>query len=111
MQTRPIGRTGLKTGIYSLGTMTFGTQTPEADAHRQLDMAVEAGMNLIDTAELYPVNPIAAETCGDSEAIVGNWLAASGVWVPKVMVPREKMPVFRPVRPIGRVCMGAPLCF
>jgi len=78
MQTRPIGRTGLKTGIFSLGTMTFGTQTPEADAHRQLDMAVEAGINLIDTAELYPVNPIAAETCGDSEVIVGNWLAASG---------------------------------
>ncbi len=78
MQTRPIGRTGLKTGIFSLGTMTFGTQTPEADAHRQLDMAVEAGINLIDTAELYPVNPIAAETCGDSEAMVGNWLAASG---------------------------------
>ncbi len=78
MQTRPIGRTGLKTGIFSLGTMTFGTQTPEADAHRQLDMAVEAGMNLIDTAELYPVNPIAAKTCGDSEAIVGNWLAPSG---------------------------------
>jgi len=78
MQTRPIGRTGLKTSIYSLGTMTFGTQTPEADAHRQLDMAVEAGINLIDTAELYPVNPIAAETCGDSEAIVGNWLEKSG---------------------------------
>jgi len=78
MQTRPIGRTGLKTGIFSLGTMTFGTQTPEADAHRQLDMAVEAGINLIDTAELYPVNPIAAETCGDSEAIVGNWLEKSG---------------------------------
>jgi len=58
--------------------MTFGTQTPEADAHRQLDMAVEAGINLIDTAELYPVNPIAAETCGDSEAIVGNWLEKSG---------------------------------
>ncbi len=78
MQTRPIGRTGLHTHPFSLGTMTFGTQTPEADAHRQLDMAVEAEMNLIDTAELYPVNPIAAETCGDSEAIVGNWLAASG---------------------------------
>ncbi len=78
MQTRPIGRTGLTTHPFSLGTMTFGTQTPEADAHRQLDMAVEAGMNLIDTAELYPVNPIAAETCGDSEVIVGNWLAASG---------------------------------
>ncbi len=78
MQTRPVGRTGLKTHPFSLGTMTYGTQTPEADAHRQLDMAVEAGINLIDTAELYPVNPIAAETCGDSEAIVGNWLEKSG---------------------------------
>jgi len=78
MKTRPLGRTGLKTGIYSLGTMTFGTQTSEADAHRQLDMAVAAGINLIDTAELYPVNPISAETCGASEAIIGNWLQKSG---------------------------------
>lgn len=78
MQNRPIGRTGLKSHPFSLGTMTFGTQTPEADAHRQLDMAVEAGVNLIDTAELYPVNPIDAKTCGDSEAIVGNWLEKSG---------------------------------
>ena len=78
MQTRPIGRTGLKTHPFSLGTMTFGTQTPEADAHRQLDMAVDAGINLIDTAELYPVNPIAAETCGASEAIIGNWLEKTG---------------------------------
>ncbi len=78
MQTRPIGRTGLHTHPFALGTMTFGTQTPEADAHRQLDMAVEAGINLIDTAELYPVNPIAAKTCGDSETIIGNWLATSG---------------------------------
>ncbi|MCF6272460.1 MAG: aldo/keto reductase [Rhodobacteraceae bacterium] len=78
MKTRPLGRTGLKTGIFSLGTMTFGTQTSETDAHRQLDMAVEAGINLIDTAELYPVNPILAETCGDSEVIIGNWLEKSG---------------------------------
>ena len=78
MQMRNIGRTGLKTHPFSLGTMTFGTQTSEADAHRQLDMAVEAGINLIDTAELYPVNPISAKTCGDSEAIIGNWLQKSG---------------------------------
>ena len=78
MKMNPLGRTGMTVSELCLGTMTFGTQTPEADAHRQLDMAVEAGMNLIDTAELYPVNPIAAETCGDSEQIVGNWLAASG---------------------------------
>jgi len=78
MKTRPLGRTGLQTGNLSLGTMTFGTQTCEADAHRQLDMAVAAGINLIDTAELYPVNPIRAETCGASEVIIGNWLQKSG---------------------------------
>jgi len=78
MKTRNIGRTGLQTGIFSLGTMTFGTQTNEADSHRQLDMAVEAGINLIDTAELYPVNPISANTCGNSEAIIGTWLEKSG---------------------------------
>lgn len=78
MKTRALGRTGLQTSTFSLGTMTFGTQTNAADAHRQLDMAVEAGINLIDTAELYPVNPISAETCGASEAIIGDWLKKSG---------------------------------
>lgn len=78
MKTREIGRTGLQTHPYALGTMTFGTQTNESDAHMQLDMAVDAGINLIDTAELYPVNPISAETCGDSEVIIGNWLEKSG---------------------------------
>ena len=78
MKTKALGRTGLQSAIYSLGTMTFGTQTDEDDAHRQLDMAVDAGINLIDTAELYPVNPIKAETCGASEVIIGNWMAKTG---------------------------------
>lgn len=78
MQTRPIGRTGLKTHPFSLGTMTFSTQTPESDSHRQLDMAVEAGINLIDTAEIYPVNPMTAETSGNCEAVIGNWIEKSG---------------------------------
>ena len=78
MQYREIGRTGLKSHPFSLGTMTFGTQTDEADAHRQLDMAVDAGINLLDTAEIYPVNPMSAKTAGDSERIVGNWIQKSG---------------------------------
>lgn len=78
MQTRKIGRTGLETGIFSLGTMTFGTQTEEADSHRQLDMAVDHGINLIDTAEIYPVNPMTAENAGKTEVQIGNWLAKSG---------------------------------
>jgi hypothetical protein len=46
-----------------LGTMTFGEQTSEADAHAQLDYALEHGINFIDTAEMYAVPP-RAETCG-----------------------------------------------
>ena len=72
MQTRKIGRTGLETGIFSLGTMTFGTQTEEADSHRQLDMAVDHGINLIDTAEIYPVNPMTAENAGKTEVQIGT---------------------------------------
>lgn len=68
---------GLTVSDWSLGTMTFGTQTPEADAHRQMDLAHEAGITLWDTAEMYPVNPVRAETAGESEAIVGRWLAAN----------------------------------
>jgi aryl-alcohol dehydrogenase-like predicted oxidoreductase len=53
--------------------MTFGEQTPEADAHDQLDLALEHGINFIDTAELYAVPP-RAETYGATETIVGRWL-------------------------------------
>ncbi|NYS24215.1 aldo/keto reductase [Rhodobacteraceae bacterium 2376] len=76
MKKIPLARTGLTVSEYCLGTMTFGTQTDEADAHRQLDMALEAGVNFLDTAEMYPVNPISAETVGVTEEIVGRWLAA-----------------------------------
>ena len=61
-----------------LGTMTYGTQTPESDAHRQIDMAIDHGINIADTAEMYPVNPISADTQGDSERIIGNWVRKSG---------------------------------
>jgi aryl-alcohol dehydrogenase-like predicted oxidoreductase len=58
--------------------MTFGNQTPEADAHRQMDMALEAGVTLWDCAEMYPVNPVRKETAGRSEALIGSWLASRG---------------------------------
>ena len=58
-----------------LGTMTFGTQTPEADAHAQMDMAADRGVTWLDTAEMYPVNPVRAETVGLTEEIVGRWVA------------------------------------
>lgn len=56
-----------------LGTMTFGEQTPETEAHAQLDLALERGVNFIDTAELYPVPPREA-TYSVTESIVGRWL-------------------------------------
>lgn len=71
---RPLGRSPLSVPDVCLGTMTFGEQTSEADAHTQLDLAVAHGINFIDTAEMYAV-PARAETCGASESIVGNWLA------------------------------------
>ena len=76
MQHIPLGRTDLRVSEYCLGTMTFGTQTDEAEAHRQLDMARDAGINFLDAAEMYPVNPISPETAGLTEEIVGRWIAA-----------------------------------
>jgi len=71
---RPLGHSDLNIPEICLGTMTFGEQTDEADAHAQLDYALAAGVNFIDTAEMYAVPP-RAETCGASESIVGRWLA------------------------------------
>ena len=77
MRTIPLGRDDAISEIM-LGTMTFGTQTGEADAHAQLDAAAEAGITWLDTAEMYPVNPVRAETAGLTEEIVGRWLARGG---------------------------------
>jgi len=70
---RPLGRSTLAIPDVCLGTMTFGEQTSEADAHSQLDFALDRGVNFLDTAEMYAVPP-RAETCGASESIVGRWL-------------------------------------
>ena len=78
MKTIPLGSTDVKVSQLCLGTMTFGTQTTEPVAHQQLDASLEAGINFIDTAEAYPVNPMKAETVGLTETIIGNWLAKSG---------------------------------
>ena len=75
MQHFSLGASGLRVPAFSLGTMTFGTQTDTPDAHRQLDMAMERGITFLDTAEMYPVNPVAAETRGRTEEIIGEWIA------------------------------------
>lgn len=71
--TKTLGGSNLNVPEVCLGTMTFGEQTDEADAHAQLDFALEAGINFIDTAEMYAVPP-RPDTCGASESIVGHWL-------------------------------------
>ena len=73
-----LGADGLRVSDLCLGTMTFGNQTAEADAHAQMDMAADHGVTFFDTAEMYPVNPVRAETVGRSEEVIGSWLAARG---------------------------------
>lgn len=76
MKFRQLGNTDIKVSNIALGTMTWGEQNTEADAHAQLDMAVEYGVNLIDTAEMYPVLP-KPETQGLTERYLGTWLKKS----------------------------------
>jgi aryl-alcohol dehydrogenase-like predicted oxidoreductase len=77
MQYRRLGRTDLTVSAICLGTMTWGEQNTEEEAHRQLDAAFEAGVNFVDTAEMYPVPP-RAETQGRTETYIGNWLKSRG---------------------------------
>ncbi len=77
MQYHRIPHSSLEVSLLGLGTMTFGEQNSEAEAHQQLDYAVAAGINLIDTAEMYPVPP-RPETQGLTESYIGSWLKARG---------------------------------
>ncbi|WP_109467369.1 aldo/keto reductase [Albibacillus kandeliae] len=77
MKMNPLGRTGLTVSELCLGTMTFGNQTSEAGGHAQMDRALDAGINFVDTAEMYPVNPVRKETIGKTEEILGTWNAAN----------------------------------
>jgi aryl-alcohol dehydrogenase-like predicted oxidoreductase len=75
MKMNPLGRTGIEVSEFCLGTMTFGTQTDESEAHQQIDRSLDAGINFVDAAEMYPVNPISPETQGRTEEIIGTWFA------------------------------------
>lgn len=75
MKHLTLGQSDLRVSEYCLGTMTYGGQTDEADAHRQLDMARDAGVNFLDAAEMYPVHPVLLETAGRTEEIIGRWIA------------------------------------
>lgn len=73
MKYNQLGRSDLNVSAICLGSMTFGQQNTEAEAHAQIDYAVEQGINFIDTAEMYPV-PAKAETCYRTEEFIGSWL-------------------------------------
>ena len=73
MKYRPLGRSDLKVSLLCLGSMTWGAQNTQSDGHAQLDHAVDAGINFIDTAEMYPI-PARKETHGRTETILGHWL-------------------------------------
>lgn len=77
MEMRRLGRSDLFVSQIGLGTMTWGEQNTRDEAFAQLDYALEQGINLIDTAEMYPVPPRAA-TQGRTETYIGEWLKARG---------------------------------
>jgi len=73
MKIKRLGNTGLKVSEVCLGTMTFGAQADEGTSFAIMDKAAEAGVNFLDVADVYPV-PVALETVGRTEEIVGRWL-------------------------------------
>ncbi len=74
MKFSALGPNGPRVSQIALGTMTWGQQNTEVEAHSQLDAALAAGVNLIDTAEMYPVPP-KPDTAGRTETFIGTWLA------------------------------------
>ena len=93
MEYHTLPHSSLEVSKICLGTMTFGEQNNEAQAHSQLDLAFERGVNFIDSAEMYPVPP-KSETQGLTETYIGNWLKKSGkrdkvVLATKVAGPRS----------------------
>ena len=78
IEKRNLGKTGIEVTSICLGTMTWGEQNTESDAHQQLTYACdEKGVNFLDAAELYPIPP-RAETQGRTEKYIGTWLKKRG---------------------------------
>lgn len=106
MQYHPIPHSDLKVSKICLGTMTWGEQNSEAEAHQQLDYALAAGVNFIDTAEMYPVPP-QQSTQGRTESYIGSWLAKTGkradiVLATKVAGPADMVRYLRPQQQLDK---------
>jgi predicted oxidoreductase len=100
MKLVQLGQSDLQVTPICLGTMTFGQQVNEADSHAILDRSLDAGINFIDTAEMYAV-PASADTCGATETFIGHWFAKQPgarqklVLATKVAGPSRGMPWIR----------------
>lgn len=77
MKYSTLPNTNIKVSKICLGSMTWGNQNSESEGHHQIDLALDHGVNFIDTAELYPV-PASAETSGKTSEILGTWLKKTG---------------------------------
>ncbi len=98
MKYRKLGRTDIEVSLIGLGTMTWGEQNTEEDAHAQLDYALSRGVTLVDAAEMYPVPP-RPETQGRTEAYIGTWLAKTGRRKDIVLASKVAGPVRDAKRP------------
>lgn len=98
MQYTHLGRSGLKVGRLALGTMNFGDATDEAESFRIMDAAVDAGINLFDTADVYggPQTPDMEQGFGLSEEIIGRWLAQLGGRRDKIVLATK---LYQPMGP------------
>lgn len=76
MKKVKLGSSDLQVSEVCLGSMTWGEQNTQVEGHRQIDYALDQGINFIDTAEIYAVPPN-KDTYGATEAIIGNWIAAN----------------------------------
>lgn len=98
MEYRKLGHTDIEVSLIGLGTMTWGEQNTEAEAHEQLDYALSRGINFVDTAEMYPVPP-SAQTQGLTETYIGTWLAKTGRRNDIVLASKVAGPSTDPKRP------------
>lgn len=104
MKKTQLGQSDLQVTPVCLGTMTFGEQVAEAQAHAILDRSLERGVNFVDTAEMYSV-PARAETYGATETILGHWFMKNPGARHKVVLATK---VAGPARGMGWIRNGSP---
>lgn len=106
MKYSELGRTGISVSRVCLGTMTFGEQNSDTEAFWQLDRALDAGVNFLDTAEMYPIPP-RAETAGRTEEILGYWIKSRSSRSRVVLATKMSGPGLAHIRG-GTPCFRAP---